>query len=354
LESAKSSAEPGDFIDTLGGGYPSTQAAKDACYKIAESRALYIHSDQLPGGEDVWPIVQLWYIEHRGQHCWISSCVPWEKRGELTEKRKQGTPPDETATAGTPKGPTPSAAGKGWNVYVKVIDAQGSGIEEASVTTFMDQLRATELGEGVYLLGPIKPGNLSPSYRTVDIKAEAFNRYGGGVLRMYKTKYKTIMLGKAPIAQVTIQFDFSQGLKKDEPPPYIKMSGQSGDDKDKPSKDVPEYIKQSDTTVTRKDTQPKTRVVKPPVPDSTKKAGTRTGSSPKKQETPKPRKPTDQAQTGDSGKKLTEKECREKSCPGCASLFGSRFNFGSSEKDDCDRCFEAKKASIEKCQGKNQ
>ena len=357
IESAKSNATdtPGGFVDILGGSYPTADAAHDACYKIAESRALYIHSDQLPGGENVYPIVQMWYIEHRGQHCWISTCVPWEKQGELTEKRKQGTPPDESATAGTPKGPKPGAAGKGWNVYVKVIDAQGSGIEEARVTTFMDQLRATELGEGVYLLGPIKPSNLSPFYSTLDIKAEAFNRYGGGVLRMWKTQRKTIMLGKAPITHVTIQFQFSQGLKKDEPPPYIKLSGPSADDKKKPSDDVPEYIKKSSTTVTSTNTQPKTRVVKPPIPDSTTKTGSRTGSPPKKPQRPKPKPKTrtDQAMTGDSGKKLSAKECEQKFCPGCNTLFTKGFSFDGSDTP-CDKCMKKYKESIEQCKRKNQ
>ena len=223
------------------------------------------------------------------------------------------------------------------------------------MTTFMDQLRATELGEGVYLLGPIKPSNLSPSYSTLDIKAEAFNRYGGGVLRMWKTQHKTIMLGKARFAHVTIQFEFSQGLKKDEPPPYIKLSGQSEDDKKKPSDDVPEYIKQSGTTVTSTSTQPKTRVVKQPVPDGTTKTGSRTGAPPKKPQppTPEPKKRADQTKAGDSGKKLSAKECEQKSCPGCSTLFGKGFSFDGS-KTPCEKCLEEKAAAIETCKRENQ
>ena len=351
-------AAPGGFVDILGGSYSTAEAANDACYKIAESRAFYIHTDQIPGMEDTWPILQMWYIKHRGQHCWINNCVPWEKQAELTKKRKRGTPPDESATAGKTKDRQPGTAGApgmGWTVYVNVVDAQGSAIEEANVTTFMGQMRASELGEGMYLLGPIKPSNLSPSYRTLDIKAEAFNRYGSGVLRMWKTEYKTIMLGKAPVAQVTIKFKFSQGLKKDEPPPYIKLSGQSEEDKKKPTEDVPEYIKQSDTTVTSTGTQPKARVVKPPPPDSTTQTGSRTGSKPKggKPPKPKPKKRTDQAKIGESGKKLSAKECEQKFCPGCDTLFGKGFSFDGS-KTPCEKCHEEKAAAIEKCKRENQ
>ena len=86
IDEDKGDDRPGRFTDILGGPFATGKAATDACYNIAKSRARYIYSNEISGIEGPQTIVTLFYINHRGQHCYINDCLTFDQMAELEKK----------------------------------------------------------------------------------------------------------------------------------------------------------------------------------------------------------------------------------------------------------------------------